>query len=243
MQNVLIIGATSDIAKELAYQLASQNTNIILAGRNIDLIDPISKDIEIRFNVQCKVKELDILAFDDHQRFVDSLDQLPDVTIFLAGYLGNQRLANNNWFETEKILSSNFIGAVSILNLLANWYEKHGQGVIAVFSSVAGERGRQSNYTYGSAKAGLTTFLSGLRNRLFHSGVHVLTIKPGFMATRMTEDLNLPSVLTANPDKVAKKVIKSIRTKKNTVYILWFWQYIMLIIKLIPEGIFKKMKL
>jgi short-subunit dehydrogenase len=108
---------------------------------------------------------------------------------------------------------------------------------------VAGERGRQSNYFYGSAKAGFTAYLSGLRNRLFTEKVHVLTVKPGFVYTKMTENLPLPKLLTAVPEDVAKVVYSGVMKKKNVVYVKWFWRWIMLIIKSIPEFMFKKMKL
>jgi len=137
----------------------------------------------------------------------------------------------------------NYTGAVSILNIVANYYVSQQKGIIAGISSVAGERGRQSNYFYGSAKAGFTAYLSGLRNRLFHQQVHVLTVQPGFVYTRMTEGLPLPRLLTATPEKVADSIYLAIRKKKNVIYVKWFWRWIMLIIKCIPEFLFKKLKL
>ena len=118
-----------------------------------------------------------------------------------------------------------------------------GEGTIVGISSVAGDRGRQSNYIYGSAKAAFTAYLSGLRNDMYHKGVHVLTVKPGFVATRMTEHLDLPGPITAQPDEVADKIIKGIEKKKNIIYVRWMWRYIMLIITLIPEFIFKRLKM
>ena len=156
---------------------------------------------------------------------------------------GNHIKAINDWKESERILATNYIGAVSILNIIANDFEKRKSGVIVGISSVAGDRGRMSNYLYGSAKAGLTAYLSGLRNRLFHSGVHVLTVKPGFVRTKMTEGLPLPVLVTADPEQVAKKIYAAIKRRKNTIYILPIWLLIMYIIRNIPEAIFKKMKL
>ncbi|MFK7924061.1 MAG: SDR family NAD(P)-dependent oxidoreductase, partial [Bacteroidia bacterium] len=118
---------------------------------------------------------------------------------------------------------------------------QRGSGKIIGISSVAGDRGRASNYLYGSAKAGLTAYLSGLRNRLASKGVHVMTVKPGFVRTAMTENMDLPPVITGEPSKVAKDIIRSVRRGRNVIYTLWMWRYIMLIIRTIPERIFKKL--
>ena len=137
----------------------------------------------------------------------------------------------------------NYVGAASILNIVAATYAEKGKGTIAGISSVAGERGRLSNYLYGSAKAGFTAYLSGLRNRLFHQKVHVLTVQPGFVYTRMTEGMPLPKLLTATPELVAQTVYKATLAKKNVIFVKGMWRWIMLIIRNIPESIFKKMKL
>jgi hypothetical protein len=129
------------------------------------------------------------------------------------------------------------------LNIIANDFEQRRSGVIIGVSSVAGDRGRGSNYMYGSAKAGFTAYLSGLRNRLAKSNVHVITVKPGFVRTRMTEGLPLPGPVTAKPEQVARDVFKAYRGRRNEVYTLWMWRYIMLVIKLIPEAIFKRLNL
>ena len=151
--------------------------------------------------------------------------------------------AVKDWNETAKMINSNYTGAVSILNIIAEDYAAKKSGTIVGISSVAGERGRQSNYIYGSAKAGFTAYLSGLRNRLYHDNVHVVTVLPGFVNTKMTAELNLPPLLTANPEQVADAVEKAIRKKQNVVYVKWFWKWIMMIIKSIPENMFKKKKL
>ncbi|PWT97795.1 MAG: short-chain dehydrogenase, partial [Bacteroidetes bacterium] len=145
--------------------------------------------------------------------------------------------------QTLKTINTNYTGAVSVLNVIANDFAARKQGVIVGISSVAGERGRQSNYIYGSAKSGFTAYLSGLRNRMFHYGVHVVSVLPGFVYTRMTEHLQLPKLLTAQPEDVADSVYKAVVKKKNIVYVKWFWKWIMLIIRSIPESMFKKRKL
>lgn len=157
--------------------------------------------------------------------------------------MGDQEKAQSDFAESRKIIESNYLGAVSVLNIIADDYELSGQGVIVGVSSVAGDRGRQSNYIYGSAKAGFTAYLSGLRNRLAKKNVHVMTLKPGFIKTKMVAGLKTPAPLTALPDKLASYVYKAIGKKRNVVYYLPLWRYIMTIIVVIPESIFKKLKL
>jgi decaprenylphospho-beta-D-erythro-pentofuranosid-2-ulose 2-reductase len=183
------------------------------------------------------------MQFDHHTHFFNELPVKPDVTVCVFGYLGENETARSNWAETTKIIHTNYTGAVSILNAVSNDYAAQKKGTIVGISSVAGERGRQSNYIYGSAKAGFTAYLSGLRNRMFPEGVHVVSVQPGFVYTRMTENIKLPPLLTAKPEDVAVAVYKAVEQKKNTIYVKWFWRWIMLIIKSIPEFIFKKLKL
>jgi short-subunit dehydrogenase len=163
--------------------------------------------------------------------------------ICVFGYLGDADKARSDFAEAQLIMDTNYTGAVSILDIAAADFETRGAGAIIGISSVAGDRGRGSNYHYGSAKAGFTAYLSGLRNRLASKGVHVLTVKPGFVHTRMTEELDLPGAVTATPDQVARAVVNAAEKKRNVIYTLWMWQFIMLIIRHIPEPLFKKLKL
>lgn len=243
MSTVLILGAASDMAVAIAKKYASQGYAIQLAARNIDRLKALQSDIAIRYNTTCTAHEFDAINFSSHQAFFDALPVKPDITICVFGYLGENDMARANWAESEKIIHTNYTGAVSILNVVSNYYAAQKKGVIAGISSVAGERGRQSNYIYGSAKAGFTAYLSGLRNRMFHEQVHVVSVQPGFVYTRMTENLTLPPLLTAQPEAVADTVFKAVAKKKNVVYVKWFWRWIMLIIKSIPEFMFKKLKL
>ena len=155
--------------------------------------------------------------------------------------MGDQMGVRTDLKEIRRTISINFVGAASILAVVAEDFEKRGQGSIVGISSVAGDRGRQSNYVYGSAKAGLTAYLAGLRNRLAKSGGHVMTGKPGFCRTKMTENLDLPAALTASPEQVAEAVFQGLEKKRNTLYIRWMWRWIMLVIRHIPEFIFKRM--
>jgi len=241
--SVLILGATSDIARAIAHRYASEGYSLYLAGRNVERIQPEVSDLKIRYQVDVEALAFDAIEYDQHNDFIRSFDPTPAIVCCVFGYLGEQEYAEKNWEEARKILEVNYLGAVSILHHVANQMEEKGSGVIVGISSVAGERGRGSNYYYGSAKAGFTSFLSGLRNRLASKGVHVLTVKPGFVETAMTEGMNLPGPLTARPGQVAKAIYHAVEKKKNVIYTLWMWRYMMWIIRNIPEFIFKKLSL
>lgn len=237
------MGGNSDIGKAYAALAAQKGYKIQLAGRNIDALSRVASDLKVRFEAVVSEHLFDARDYTSHEAFMLSLPEFPDEVLCVFGFLGNQITAQNDPKEASEILEANFNGAVSILSQFANEMEKKKAGCIIGVSSVAGERGRMSNYFYGSAKAGFTAFLSGLRNRLYHSKVHVLTVKPGFVNTRMTEGLPLPKPLTASPHQVANAIYRGVENRKNVVYSLAIWQLIMLIIKMIPEGIFKKLKL
>jgi len=243
MEWLLVLGAQSDIAKAVARKFASNGTNLYLAHLNKKEIEDFASDIEIRNGVKAIPLEFDALKYKSHKKFFDSLSVKPDGIICVFGYLGDNEKAITDFSEAEKIIDTNYKGAVSILNIAAEYYSGIRKGFIAGISSVAGDRGRQSNFIYGSAKAGFTAYLSGLRNMLSKSGVQVLTIKPGFVNTQMTEGMELPKVLTAEPDLVAENIFKAWKKKKDVIYVMPVWRYIMLIIIHIPEFIFKKLSL
>ena len=243
MSLVLIIGAKSDIAKATAREYAKNGYDIYLAARNSDELDEFRNDLVVRTEQKIKLIDLDILNFKSHQNFYDSLDEKPLGVITAVGYLGEQKAATLDFKESQKIIDTNYTGVVSLLNIIANDFEKRKSGFIVGISSVAGDRGRKSNYIYGSAKAALSTYLSGLRNRLFESGVSVLTVKPGFVNTKMTKDIDLPEKLTAQPLEVAEDIFKAQQAGKNILYTKWIWRYVMFIITHIPEFIFKKLSI
>lgn len=243
MSYVLIIGAKSDIAKATAREYAKNGYDIYLAARNSSEVDEFANDVKVRTEQNIKVLELDILDYKSHQKFYNDLDQKPLGVITAVGYLGEQKNAVVNFKESQKIIDTNYTGVVSILNIIANDFEERKSGFIVGISSVAGDRGRKSNYIYGSAKAALSTYLSGLRNRLNDAKVHVMTVKPGFVATAMTEGMDLPEKLTAQPEEVASDIYKAQQNNINVLYTKWMWKYVMLIIKHIPEFIFKKMSI
>lgn len=243
MKYLLILGAKSDIAKALAKEYAKHGYHLILAGRQIEALSNFANALQLEHSISVQLKHFDVLDFDSHSLFFKNLTTKPFGVICCIGYLGNQELATHNSQEALRIINTNYIGCVSILNQCAQYLEQTQQGFIIGISSVAGERGRKSNYFYGSAKAGLTAYLSGLRARLFSKKVHVMTINPGFVYSRMTAHLELPKRLSIHPEPFAKKVFKAQQKKKNVVYIKWIWKYIMWIIRSLPEFIFKTMKL
>lgn len=241
--HICILGANSDIARAIAHQYARQGYSLYLAARKSERLEADLKDLKIRYGADARAIEFDATDYESHADFYASLDPQPEIVACVFGYLGEQVQAQQDWQEARRILDTNYTGAASILHHVALAMEKRGSGTIIGISSVAGDRGRGSNYLYGSAKAGFTALLSGLRNRLFAAGVHVLTVKPGFVQTAMTEGLDLPPLLTAQPEDVAKDVYRAARKNKNVVYTRWMWRYIMGIIRNIPEGIFKRLKL
>ncbi len=243
MPTALILGASSDIGLAVARKFADEKYDIQLAGRNISQLEPSRSDLQIRFDINCSVHQFDAMEFNSHKAFWESLKVKPDVTICVVGYMNDNEVVIANPAETLKTIHTNYTGPVSILNIIGADYSQKKQGTIVGISSVAGLRGRQSNYIYGSAKAGFTAYLSGLRNRLYHHNVHVLTVLPGFVYTKMTEHLSLPKLLTAQPADVGNAIYNGVQKKKNTIYVKWFWRWIMLIITSVPEFIFKKKKL
>ena len=238
-----ILGATSDVGKELAKLYAAAGYDLVLSSRKVERLEPLKKDIELKYNKTIELISLEASDFDSHQEILNNLAQSIDIVVCIFGYLGEQKEAENNFEEASKIIDANYKGAVSVLNIFANVFEQRKSGIIVGVSSVAGERGRGSNYLYGSAKAGFTAYLSGLRNRLFKSGVHVLSVIPGFMYTKMTEGLDLPKPITATPTVAAKQIFKAVKKQKNIAYVLPIWWVIMTIIKNIPEFIFKRLNL
>ena len=243
MSTALILGAGSDMAAAIAKKFASKGWDLQLAARNVQKLETLEKDFRIRYSIHCTLHEFDALEFEAHASFFNGLKPKPDLVVCVFGYMGENEIVRKNWSETARTIHSNYTGAVSILNIAADYYERKKQGSIVGISSVAGERGRQSNYIYGSAKAGFTAYLSGLRNRLYREHVHVTSVLPGFVYTKMTENLDLPKLLTAQPAEVAEAVYRAVIGRKNTVYVKWFWRWIMLVIKSIPEPLFRKLKL
>lgn len=245
MKRVLILGASSAIAEQSARLFARRGDQLLLVGRNAQRLKTISDDLQVRGAVECDYLVADLADTAGHAQLLQEASaQLNGLDIILIAYgtLGEQKRCEQDFNHTLQELQTNCLSVLSLLTLLANKLEQQGHGCIAVISSVAGDRGRQSNYVYGTAKGALSIFLQGLRNRLAGSKVQVLTIKPGFVDSPMTKDFN-KGLLWVKPEAIARGIVKAIDKRKDVVYLPFFWRYIMLIIKLIPEKIFKRLSL
>jgi len=246
MKYVAIFGASSILARAIAVELARLGYGLVLAGRERDEVEAVASDVQLRYGVPTHAVPFDATEFATHGRSweecrVTTADALEGV-IVCFGYLGTQAEAVKDVEETRRTIDVNFTGATTILLWAANYLAKKKTGFICALSSVAGDRGRQSNYVYGAAKAGLTVFLQGLRNRLHRTGVTVTTVKPGFVDTHMT--YGRPGMfLVARPDKAAQKIVRAALNGRNVAYVPGFWRCIMTIICAIPETIFKRMQL
>jgi short-subunit dehydrogenase len=242
---ILILGATSAIARQVAAAFAREGHALFLAGRDAAEVERLVQDLRLRFGVEIAGGRFDAEDYQSHAGFLrqvlERLGTLHGVVVAF-GYLGGQERAAGDFEECQRIIARNYTGAVSILNHCAGYFEQRRAGFIIAISSVAGDLGRQSNYIYGSAKAAFSVYLQGLRNRLFSAGVRVLTIKPGFVDTPMT--FGLPRLfLVASPEAVAQGIVRSLGRSSEVVYLPWFWRWVMLALKLMPDKIRKRLKL
>ena len=240
---ILIIGGNSDIGFEIAKEFYKNNNNNLYLTTQPN--KKITKDINQLKNNKNRLKliKFDLLEFNDHKKFYNALDPKPDLVICSAGMFLNSEQILSNFELKEKMINTNFTGYASILDIIIDDFKRKNNGCIIGISSVAGDRGRASNYMYGSTKSAFSSYLSGLRNSLKKFNINIITIKPGFVKTKMTNNIKMNKYLTATPEKVAKDVHKAWKRKKDIVYTPWYWKYIIIIIKIIPEKIFKKMNL
>jgi short-subunit dehydrogenase len=239
----LVLGGTSTIARAIAAELARGGFDLALAGRDGAELAAVAADLRARFGIKTTVHAIDALDVPAHAAALRPA-LTPDLrgTVLAIGYLGDQRRAEVDAAEARRIIDTNLTGCVSMLNVVAAHLAASGGGFVCALSSVAGDRGRQSNYVYGAAKAGLSTYLSGLRNRYAREGVRVLTVKAGIVDTRMSA--GMPGAgLAASPERVARSVVRAITGGRDVVYVPWFWRGIMLVIRSIPERLFKRLRL
>lgn len=239
-RSVLILGATSDIGFATARYFVANGWIACLAARDDALLKRNADDIAARSGTDVPVRRIEIIDIASFERFVEDLPWLPDTVVCVIGSLGDQRRGETDLNQASIIIRTNYEGPALLLGYFAEAFSKRKSGTIIGVSSVAGDRGRASNYIYGSAKAGLTAFLSGLRNRLARDGVHVITVKPGFVDTRMTAGMKLPRALTAGAEEVAAAIFCANQKNLNVIYVRKIWFFIMSIIAALPEGIFKK---
>ncbi len=248
--NVTVLGATSDLAEALIYRFAPLASKFNLTARKPEDLAPLIADLRVRGLCQAA----DAHTFDAQSPDFQLLEKLADETevlIVAIGHLGEQRLAEHDTAEARRIWETNFTCPALAISVFAEKMSAAQSPIpnpqspksIIVISSVAGERGRASNYFYGSAKAGLSTFTDGLRHRLFSKNIHVMTVKPGFLWTKMTAGLPLPAPLTATPEQAAEHIFRAWKRRRGTLYVLPVWRLIMLIIRNLPEAIFLRTKL
>jgi len=244
-KRILIIGATSAIAKETARIFAVRQAHLFLVGRDAAKLAVLAQDLQARGAASVGTLAVDLGDFSRHAEILDAAKThlgAYDTVLMAHGVLGDQKAAEADYAVADEIFRVNFLSCVSLLTPIANEFEARRWGKIAVISSVAGDRGRQSNYVYGASKGALSVFLQGLRNRLAKAHVQVLTIKPGFVATPMTQHLN-QGPLFVGPEVIAKGIVQALEKSKDVVYLPLFWLGIMTIVKAIPEFIFKKLKM
>jgi short-subunit dehydrogenase len=241
----MIIGASSAIAYETAKYFARDGADVFLVARSAEKLTTVADDLKVRGAKRVETYLLDVCDLDRHQEMFEqaiaSLGEL-DMLLIAHGTLGDQGKSEQSVADTMQELQTNCLSIISLLTISANYFEQQRHGCIAVVSSVAGDRGRKSNYVYGTAKAAVSVFLQGLRNRLSSAGVSVVTIKPGYVATPMTAHLK-KGLLTASPQSVGRGIYQAMKRGNDVVYLPWFWRPIMFIIRSIPEGIFKRLSL
>lgn len=242
---VLALGATSAIAEATLRLLAERGARFYLVGRNQDKLHAMAADLHTRgaAGVATHAMNLDDTAAHGAMLMAaaQSLGTI-DLALLAHGVLGDQQESEASYAAAEAVLRTNFLSAVSLITWLANYFETMKQGTLAVISSVAGDRGRKSNYVYGASKGALTIFVDGVRNRIDRAGAQVLTIKPGFVATPMTAHL-AQGPLFATPAQVARGIVKAIEKRRDVVYLPGYWRWIMLAVRMVPRGIFKKMNM
>lgn len=245
MHKVLIVGATSAIAEATARLFAGAGDAIFLVARRADRLEAVAQDLKVRGATAVGSRTMDINALDDHAAMLDEAEAALgglDTVLIAHGTLPDQAACQTSVETMLEELRTNAVSTIALLTLLATRFEAQGGGSIAVITSVAGDRGRQSNYVYGTAKAAVDTFLEGLRQRLHKSGVQVTTIKPGFVDTPMTAAF-AKGALWAKPDAVARHIHRAIARGVDVAYVPPFWRAIMLVIRGIPRRVFKRLKL
>jgi decaprenylphospho-beta-D-erythro-pentofuranosid-2-ulose 2-reductase len=241
-RRALLIGATSDISRRLAHLLAADGIGLILAARDCARLAPDKADLELRYRVGVELLEIDLLDPAGTRAALLALDPVPEIAVSLVGEMGNQAAQQDDPALAARAIAANFTGpALALETLAGRALDADVPAVLVGVSSVAGDRGRARNYYYGAAKAGFTAFLSGLRQRLAATPVTVITVKPGFVATRMTQGMDLPAPLVDSAETCARLIKRAIDRKRLIAY-PWKWRLLMLAVRAIPEKLFRKLK-
>lgn len=246
MKRILIIGATSAIAVACARQWAPQGASFFLVGRHAEKLEQTVADLVARGAAAVNSRVMDAADVDTLPGMLTTCQAALgriDIALIAYGTLPDQQACEMNLTLALQEFANNSTSVIAILTLLANLMESQGSGVLAVITSVAGERGRRTNYLYGSAKSAVSIFCQGMRGRLFRKGIYLVDIRPGFVATPMTERLALPGLLVTQPDVVAKRIVAGLERKVAVLYAPAFWAAIMLLIRMVPEIVWKRITL
>ena len=243
MKYILIIGARNELGTELARIYAKNGYNLYLASRSATNMQDEADYLEKTFDIKVKLCKLDVTNFSSHQKFYNNIMVKPIGVIYIAGYYPDPSKAIIDWNESMNTISVNYAGAVSLLNIISKEFNEYQSGFVIGISSVSGLRGRSKNYIYGSSKAALIAYLSGLRNKLNKSKVNVLTVIAGYMRTKNNPKKERLKVLVDEPKELAIKIYNAQQKKKNIIYSSYLWRVIMLFIRLLPESLFKKLNI
>ncbi len=246
MKKVLIVGATSAIAAACARIWAGQGAALFLVGRSPEKLRSLADDLAVRGAKSVHRLEADANDLPAQAAAVESAARAMgglDIALIAHGSLPDQAACEADASVMLREIATNGTSVLAWLTVLGNHFEQQGSGAIGVITSVAGDRGRPSNYVYGSAKAAVQAFCEGLRARLFRAGVSLTDIRPGFVATPMTQGLKLPAALVAQPAAVARRITSGIERKVDVLYTPAYWAFIMLVIRSIPRAVFKRLKL
>lgn len=251
-KTMLVLGATSEIALATIHLLAKEGWHFHITSRDVEKVAALAQDLHAMYGCRVDYSRFDTdMSLQEQEAFWDNVVQASashiteqcnlDAVLCAIGYLGRPRQAEHDLNEGQKIMRANYGGLIPVLSLAANYFEQRQHGSLMVISSVAGDRGRASNYAYGAAKAAMTAYLSGLRARLSKTQVQVLTVLPGLVKTKMIADKVNPKPC-ALPEQVAADIVKAMHKKQDVIYSVWYWRYIMLGVKLLPEKLFKRIR-
>ena len=246
MPLLLVLGATSDMARATALEFCRRDWDLVLAARDVEAARVIGRDLALRTGRDEDAFEafaFDALATEKHAAFWQALPRRPDGILCAVGGGGDPSDAQHDLPLADRIMRVNFTGLVPLLLLAADEFEARRGGLIIGIGSVAGDRGRAANYIYGSAKAGFAVFFAGLRNRLVRNGVSVITVIPGPAFTKMSEGLALHPLLTARPEEIGRRIYSAYENRRHLIYVKPIWRVIMLMIRMMPESVFNRMNL
>ena len=245
MRKIVVAGATSAIAEATCRLFAENGDKLYLVGRRQERLNSIRDDLKVRGADKINTQLLDLSESNEHKKLLETAKSAMDgVDMLLVAYgtLPDQKACEASIELALQEFNTNCSSVLSLLGAAANMFLQQKKGHIVVITSVAGDRGRKSNYLYGSAKGAVSIYLQGLRNRLYDSNVQVLTVKPGFVDTPMTKDFT-KGMMWSTPEVVAKKIYQAINKKADLLYVPWYWQFIMRVIKIVPESLFKRLSL